>query len=181
MERPEIITYVCTGHGPSYVIKRRYLHPKHSWTPDAAIGRRTYPGRDGSGRSSVPSSPLLSMAMTCPMVGRLDRSDCTQRSATCTHRSACRGACSCPSTPKSASMTSLALFSIQCCHTCAHMPTVYDLSLQTSSEFNSIQGRDAKGLIRRSFFFCITHVFDEAFRVLAFESVDLVAGDDLQH
>jgi hypothetical protein len=143
MERPEIITYVCTGHGPSYVIKRRYLHPKHSWTPDAAIGRRTYPGRDGSGRSSVPSSPLLSMAMTCPMVGRLDRSDCTQRSATCTHRSACRGACSCPSTPKSASMTSLALFSIQWtsaatpAHTCPR-----SMTLAYKPALNSIRFRE---------------------------------------
>lgn len=148
MERPEIITYVCTGHGPSYVIKRRYLHPKHSWTPDAAIGRRTYPGRDGSGRSSVPSSPLLSMAMTCPMVGRLDRSDCTQRSATCTHRSACHGPCSCPSMPKSQSTTSLALFSVQCCHTCAHMPKFSTLSLQTSSNPQRIQFDSGKGMPR---------------------------------
>ena len=118
---------ICTGHG-SYVTRRRYLHPKQSWTPDAAAGRTMYPGRDGSGSSSAPSS-LLSMAMTCPMVGRLARSDCTQRSATCTHRSASRAACSCPSTPKSPSTTSLPLFSVQCCHTCTRMTTVTNLSL----------------------------------------------------
>jgi len=128
-DQPNTTSQITSGHG-SYVTPRRYLHPKHSWAPDAAVGRTTYPGRDGSGSSSAtPSSPLLSMAMTCPMVGRLARSDCTQRSATCTHRSACRAACSCPSTPKSPSTTSLPLFSVQCCHTCTRMTTVTNLSL----------------------------------------------------